>query len=51
MYKNCPHKFLVGFDFGKVGGPNKKNSKTPAMFDFFEIVLKVKKNIKDFHIN
>ena len=42
--------FLWVFNFGQVGGPNKKNTKTPSRLDFFEIVLKVEKNTTDFHV-
>ena len=50
MYKSCPQKFLVRFKFWSSWGP-KKNSKTPSRLDTFEIILKVEKNTKDFHVN
>ena len=51
IYKNnCLNKFLVGFKFWSSWGSGCKNSKTPSRLDFFEIVLKVEKNTKDFPV-
>ena len=36
IYKKCPDKFLVGFEFWSSWGSRYKNSKTPSRLDFFK---------------
>ena len=43
-------KFPVGLKFWSSWGSGCKNLKTPSRLDFFEIVLKVEKNTKDFPV-
>ena len=50
IVKSCPHKSLVGFKFWSRWGTEYKKSKKPYRLDFFEIVLKVKKNTEDFPV-
>ena len=51
IYINTHNIFLVGFIFSTSWGSGHKNSKTPSRLDFFKIVLKVRKNTKDFPVN
>ena len=45
------NNILVGLIFSTSWGSGHKNSKTPPRLDFILIVLKVKKNTKDFPVN